>query len=136
MLFKLRDGGVPLMSRKEDVQTVESYRCFLTWLVGNCLAELGPNSNFTRRFLSLHFLRLVQDIFGFHYAPATSATPTGLNSSEGLTPTALSSLIDCLFDSFDVNKDMALELLKSPPLLHLMDQVRLTPDKLAIYCWV
>ena len=146
LLLKLRDGGCPLIGRKEHVHTVDIYRNFFNWFVGECLSQLGPQSNFTRRFLSLHFLRfffffcdlisridgtwfqlgffrLVQDILGFHNDAEGSKGSQGLNCSQCLTVSSLSSLIDCLFDSFDVNKEMALELLKSPPLLKLMNQV-------------
>ena len=74
-------------------------------------------------WFQLGFFRLVQDILGFHNDAEGSKGSQGLNCSQCLTVSSLSSLIDCLFDSFDVNKEMALELLKSPPLLKLMNQV-------------
>lgn len=88
-----------------------SYQAFVTWLVDKCLTDLGPGSSFSRRFLSLHFLKLVGEIIGFE----CKSDALGLNRRVGLT--AVSSLVDCFFDSYDVNKEVALELLQSKPFL-------------------
>lgn len=80
--------------------------------------DIGPGSSFPRRFLSLHFLKLIQD------AMSLNADPKGLTSEfPRLTVSVISSLVDCFFDSYDVNKELALDLLQSKPFLSFMDQV-------------
>jgi len=80
--------------------------------------DIGPGSSFPRRFLSLHFLKLIQDAMSLNIDPRglTSEFPT-------LTISVISSLVDCFFDSYDVNKELALDLLQSQSLLSFMDQV-------------
>ena len=80
--------------------------------------DIGPGSSFPRRFLSLHFLKLIQDTMSLN------VDPKGLTSEfPRLTVSVISSLVDCFFDSYDVNKELALDLLQSKPFLSFMDQV-------------
>lgn len=112
----MRNGGVPLIGRNEEI--VGSYRSFVFWLTDKCLIDLGPGSSFPRRFLSLQFLKLIQDNIGLE------CNLNGLNVIPCLGLAAVSSLVDCFFDSYDVNKDLALELLQSQTLLTVVNQVR------------
>ena len=112
----MRNGGVPLIGRNEKI--VASYRNFVSWLVDKCLIDLGPGSSFPRRFLSLNFLKLLQDSVGLE------SNPNGLNVEPCLGLAAVSSLVDCFFDSYDVNKELALDLLQSPSLLTIVSQVK------------
>lgn len=117
----MRDSGSPLTvgdKNSDRIDTVTTYRIFLAWLVNKCLMDIGPCSSFPRRFLSLHFLKLIQD------AMSLNADPKGLTSEfPRLTVSVISSLVDCFFDSYDVNKELALDLLQSKPFLSFMDQV-------------
>ncbi|XP_057370348.1 thyroid adenoma-associated protein homolog isoform X2 [Daphnia carinata] len=113
-LLKLRNGGVPLIGRNDTIVT--SYRSFVFWLTVKCLIDLGPGSSFPRRFLSLQFLKLIQETIGLE------SNPKGLNISSNLGLPAISSLVDCFFDSYDVNKELALELLQSPPMITVITQ--------------
>ncbi|KAI9564730.1 hypothetical protein GHT06_008471 [Daphnia sinensis] len=113
-LLKLRNGGVPLIGRNDAIVTY--YRDFVSWFIDKCLTDLGPGSSFARRFLSLQFLKLIQEIIGLE------SNPKGLNISSTLGLPAISSLVDCFFDSYDVNKELALELLQSPPMIAVITQ--------------
>lgn len=115
----MRDGGLPLVGRADQTasDTLDTYRRFLAWMTDKCLTDLGPGSSFSRRFLSLHFLKLIRDSVGFP-DPANR-----LNTFPALSRTSALSLVDCLFDSYDVNKDLALDLIKSPAMLAILYQV-------------
>lgn len=115
--MKLKNGGVPLIGRNQEIAT--SYRSFVSWLIDKCLTDLGPGSSFSRRFLSLHLLKLLQESVGLEINPA------GLNTGSSLGLAAVLSLVDCFFDSYDVNKELALELLQSKPLLAAVQQVQI-----------
>lgn len=95
-----------------------NYREFVTWMISKCLADLGPVSSFSRRYLSLQFLKLVHETIGLE------TNPNGLNVTTCLGLSAVSSLVDCVFDSYDVNKELALELLQSPFIINLINQVK------------
>ena len=95
-----------------------NYREFVTWIISKCLTDLGPASSFSRRFLSLQFLKLVHETIGLE------TNLSGLNVTPSLGLSAVSSLSDCFFDSYDVNKELALELLQSPLVINLISQVK------------
>lgn len=86
-----------------------------------CLVGLGPGSSFPRRFLSLQFLKLIHESVGLHLAGTSAADLSGV-----------ASLADCFFDSYDVNKELALELLLIKPLIIAVQQVHLISPFLTV----
>lgn len=104
-----------LISKGENRDTIHNYRAFVAWFVDKCLTDLGPGSGFSRRYFCLQFLMYFSDIFGL--------SPSDFVSSALFNLGAVTSLIDCLFDSYDVNKEVALELLCSKPLLDIVNEV-------------
>lgn len=118
LLRRLLNGGVPLIGKADGTETLIEFRDFLAWLTHKCFSELGPGSNFARRFVSLQFLKLVHETVGLE-----SANPGDLASSIHLSRPAVFSLVDCFFDSYDVIKDLALSLLQTPSLLTVMNEV-------------
>lgn len=96
---------------------VNCYRKFVTWFVDKCFVSLGPGSSFSRRYLSLSFLKLIHETVGLQ------TDPNSLNAKSTIDLSAITSLADCFFDSYDVNKELALELLLTNQLLAVAQQV-------------
>lgn len=80
-----------------------------------CLTDLGPGSGFSRRYLCLQFLKSFADVLGL--------SRNDLITSPLFNLAAVTSLADCLFDSYDVNKEVALELLCSKAFLDIVNEV-------------
>lgn len=96
---------------------VNCYRKFVAWFVDKSFVSLGPGSSFSRRYLALNFLKLIHETVGLQ------TDPNSLNATSALDLSAITSLADCFFDSYDVNKELALELLLTRQLLEVVRQV-------------
>ena len=98
---------------------MQSYKQFLNWLISKCISALRPDCAFWRLYSSLQILTLIDEIF---VLLADDCAPDwGLNAL--FDKSVLWSLVDCLFDSFDSNQQMALCLLKTRQFLRLADEV-------------
>ena len=86
-----------------------------------CLSALAPDANFARRYVALQSLHLLADVDALADV-----------ASDAAAATSLASLVDCLSDSFEANRQMALRLLLRSPALrrsaratpHLLDHHR------------
>jgi len=90
-------------------------------LARRCLSALAPDANFARRYVALQSLHLLADVDALADV-----------ASDAAAATSLASLVNCLSDSFEANRQMALRLLLRSPALrrsaratpHLLDHHR------------
>lgn len=98
-------SGLQVLIRKRD-PAAENYFSFLVKLQEFCLENLFDGANFTRRTLSLRILCYALDAVKDHF-PNRAA---GLWNREKTY-----TLINCLNDSYESNKEMTIEVMKLIP---------------------
>jgi len=124
MLKRIYDGAAAMCKKLtqkkyetdfEDMEaTLSFYNTSLQDLVNILFGNLFPGANFPRRASVLEILCCVNTIVGF------KTTAYRLDLSGTITQGTANSLLDCLHDSYDNNKEKALSILKSvpPPVLN------------------
>ena len=86
------------------------YNHWLSWFVSSLLDNLYPGANTPRRSTVLEILTAINNIVGLTEAD------TGLDlRSALLTEQAANSLLECLHDSYEANKERALAILLTFP---------------------
>ncbi|CAO1416842.1 unnamed protein product [Diamesa serratosioi] len=98
-------SGLQVLIRKHD-PSAENYFLFLVKLQEFCLGNLFDGANYTRRTLSLRTLCYALDAIKDHF-PDRAA---GIWNCE-----KTHTLINCLNDSYESNKEMAIEVMKFIP---------------------
>ncbi|XP_014671184.1 PREDICTED: thyroid adenoma-associated protein homolog [Priapulus caudatus] len=130
---------------------LEQYRSFLQWLCNLLFASLVPSCSFARRNTALQSLSLVHAIIGFFSGntlllpqPTSNEECSGPQPVVGCTaiptrsypnqfplgvlcPSNIQTLLQCISDSYDVNKSLVFNLLVdfSDSLLGFDDEARL-----------
>ena len=120
MVLRLRDGAAAVrkkltqkkfsaeLSRLESV--VSYYNTRLGWFVSSLLDNLYPGANTARRSTVLEILTALNNIIGL------TGADTGLDLRPALlTEDAANSLLECLHDSYEANKERALTVLLTFP---------------------
>lgn len=93
-----------------DFETVNnSYKIFITWLFEYLFKAIHLDSTFAKRSLSLTIITTFIEIVG---AECSSESYRLFSFNEMLSRDRLFSLIECLWDTYEINKDMALKLLE------------------------
>ncbi|XP_022790978.1 thyroid adenoma-associated protein homolog isoform X3 [Stylophora pistillata] len=87
------------------------YRTFLQWFCAYQFDSMFPSASFTRRTTALSNLMLIKDIFRFE----ENDDSTIFNMSEVMSQDNIHILLDCLSDSYQINKTMAYDLLMESP---------------------
>ncbi|GAB6021118.1 hypothetical protein CHUAL_003751 [Chamberlinius hualienensis] len=87
----------------------DNYRDFLNRLVQLSMANLFTGANFPRRGLALGILKILREAIGFHN---TDEGLYGLNLKEYMTRSNIQTLLECFKDTYEVNKGIALDILK------------------------
>ena len=120
MVQRLRDGAAAVRKKLSQKKfsaertrlesVVSYYNHWLSWFVSSLLDNLYPGANTPRRSSVLEILASLNNIIGLEGAE------TGLNIRSVLvTEQAANSLLECLHDSYEANKEKALGLLLSLP---------------------
>ena len=89
---------------------VSYYNTRLGWFVSSLLDNLYPGANTARRSTVLEILTALNNIIGL------TGADTGLDLRPALlTEDAANSLLECLHDSYEANKERALAILLTFP---------------------
>lgn len=119
MITRIRDGALAVQKKLtqerlrpehpelEDV--LASYTAFLSSLTVLLVANLFHGANFARRVTVLELLTLIDQIVGF------ASPPSCLDIRSALSPASCSVLYRCLYDTFEENKQKALNILRQTP---------------------
>lgn len=110
-------AGIPILKRTKN-PIIQTYFEFLLTLRKFSLENLFPGANFTRRTLSLQILFYTLEVLDEFYR----------DESVGIWEKRdLKIIISCLGDSYESNKEMAMEVLKLIPkqVLDLEDSIKL-----------
>ncbi|KAK3745523.1 hypothetical protein QZH41_009923, partial [Actinostola sp. cb2023] len=101
-------------SKDAEIHTHRLKSCqeFLVWFSELLFASLFPGASFARRTSALHFLKLLSSIF-VDDRKGTKREPFLFH--DVMTTTNVTVLVECLSDSYDVNKVLAYELLATCP---------------------
>ncbi len=99
-------------SLKEYSREVVRYGDFITWLLEFLLDCLHPASSFARRNSALETLSIILRVI--HTSEQTSNS-FSRHVSKVLTKLSIQTIVNCLYDSYDVNKCLANEILDLLP---------------------
>ncbi|XP_063218154.1 tRNA (32-2'-O)-methyltransferase regulator THADA-like [Bacillus rossius redtenbacheri] len=102
-------GDPPAAASAEPCPTAQlrTYNTFLLWLVDFCLASLFPGANFGHRGSALQILVYIQELVGFEPSdPVWRHSPPDMWTSSNAD-----TLLECLKDTYENNKSLALSLL-------------------------
>lgn len=86
-----------------------SYKIFITWLFEYLFKAIHLDSTFAKRSLSLTIITTFIEIVG---SECSSESYRLFSFNEMLSRDRLFSLIECLWDTYEINKDMSLKLLE------------------------
>lgn len=89
-----------------------SYRSFIHWLFEFLFASLHLDSTFAKRNQSLNTMTVFLEIFGSKCIDEQSQEKTLFDFNCMFKQERLFTLIECLWDTYEVNKDMAIRLLE------------------------
>eukprot|EP00092_Neocalanus_flemingeri_P015147 GFUD01016364.1.p1 GENE.GFUD01016364.1~~GFUD01016364.1.p1 ORF type:complete len:1852 (-),score=400.17 GFUD01016364.1:67-5622(-) len=119
MLKRIYEGAAAMCKKltqkkfEKEFETIETtlafYNSSLQELVITMFGNLFPCANFPRRSTVLEILCCVNTIIGF------KTTTQRIDLSGTITQATANSLLNCLHDSYDNNKEKALSILKSIP---------------------
>ena len=121
MVQRIRDGAGAARKKLTQNKFSAEFSCLETvlgyynqrlgGLVSSLLDNLYPGANTPRRSSVLEILTAVNNIIGL----STADTGTGLDLRSCVSQHSANSLLECLHDSYEVNKERALSLLLSLP---------------------
>uniref|UniRef100_T1J611 tRNA (32-2'-O)-methyltransferase regulator THADA n=1 Tax=Strigamia maritima TaxID=126957 RepID=T1J611_STRMM len=136
LINRIRDGGQVLLKKRTALQkknkigneiltlegTLTYYQDFLTWLASLQFSSLHLGANFPRRGTALQILDLLHQQIGFQ------SSDNYFLLTQSLTYQNVQTLLECLRDSYEVNKNLAGNILKVIPaeLMGFQDEHRLS----------